>query len=79
MILVLDFGIKRIEVNVDSFEIMLEINQGKSRRSEGLEMLKKIESLLSIFEDAYLEHMFRESNQCANALAKSGCRLNKDL
>ncbi|CAK8573156.1 unnamed protein product [Lathyrus sativus] len=38
----------------------------------------KIGSLLSRFEKAYVKHVFRESNRCANALAKSGCRINRD-
>lgn len=66
-------------MNVDSFEIVLEINQGRSRRSEGFETLKKIEILLSRFKQAYVKHVFRESNWYADALAKSGCRLNRVL
>lgn len=66
-------------MNVDSSEIVLDINQGKSRRTEGLEMLKNIGSLLSRFDEAYVKHVFRESNRCANALAKSKCRLNRDM
>lgn len=79
LIIVRDLGIRRVEVNVGSSEIMLEINQGRSRRSEGFEMLKKIESLLSRFKQAYVKHVFKESNWYADALAKSGCRLNRVL
>lgn len=79
LILVLDLRLRRVEVNMDSSEIMLEINQGRSRRSEGLEMLKKFWSLLSRFEEAYVKHVFRESNRCMDALAKSRCRLNRNL
>lgn len=42
-------------------------------------MLRKIGSLLSRFEEAYVKHVFRESNRCADALAKSECKLDKSL
>lgn len=57
----------------------MDINKGRSRRSDGLEMLKKIVSLLSRFDEAFVTHTFRESNWCADALAKAGCRLSRDM
>ena len=57
----------------------MDINQGITKRSEGLEMLRKIGSMLSRFDEAIVMHAFRESNQCADALVKLGCNLNSDL
>lgn len=40
--LVLDLGVRRVEVNSDSSEIFMDITKGRFQRSEGLELLRKI-------------------------------------
>ncbi|CAK8571629.1 unnamed protein product [Lathyrus sativus] len=75
----LDLGFRRVEVNTNSFEIARDLSLGRSIRSDGLEMLRKIESLLSRFDEAIVSHTYRETNMCADALAKFGCRLSSDM
>ncbi|CAK8570698.1 unnamed protein product [Lathyrus sativus] len=79
LIFILDLGFRRAEVNTDSSEIVVEINQGRSRRSDRVELLRKIESLLDRFDEVVDLRTFREANQCVDALAKTGCRSNEDM
>lgn len=48
LMLVLDLRFRRVKVNADSSEIIMDVTQGRSRKIEGLEMLKKIGNLLSV-------------------------------
>lgn len=79
LVFALDLGFKRNKVNTDFSEIAMEINQGRTKRSDGLEMLRKIKSMLSQFDEAVVSHTFREVNFCAEALVKVGCRLSMDM
>ncbi|CAK8564650.1 unnamed protein product [Lathyrus sativus] len=54
----------------------MDLNQGRSSRIDGLEMLRKIESLLSRFEVARVSHSYRQTNRCTDALVKAEYRLN---
>lgn len=79
LMLVLDLRFRKVEVNAYSSEIFMNITQGRSIKSKGLEMLKKIGSLLSRFDEAFVKHGFRESKWYVNALAKVDCILNRDM
>lgn len=62
LVFTLDLGFRRIEVNTDSSEIVMDINQGRTRRIEDLEIPEKIGSLLSRFDESIVMNAFRESN-----------------
>lgn len=53
LVFALDLGFKRNKVNTDSSEIAMEINQGRTRRSDELEMLRKIKSKVSLMKPLF--------------------------
>lgn len=46
---------------------------GSTRNGEGEALIKEIQRLIGIYEVVNLEHVYRESNKCVDALANFGC------
>lgn len=52
---------------------------GSTRNGEGKALIKEIQRLIGMYEVVNLEHVYRESNKCVDALANFGCIIDSEL
>ncbi|CAJ2675557.1 unnamed protein product [Trifolium pratense] len=71
-------GFMFIELNIDSAMVVQVINTGRLKSPFGLTLVKNIRRLVDMEWEVHITHAYRESNQCADALANIGCSIDKE-
>jgi ribonuclease HI len=72
-------GFAAVELNTDSVTVAQAISTGNLNSPVGASLLRNIRRLLALDWEVKVVHAYRESNQCADALATIGCSLNKEI
>ena len=72
-------GFVVVELNTDSVTVAQVISTGNLKSPVGASLLRSICWLLALDWEVKVLHVYRESNQCADALATIGCMLNKEV
>ncbi|XP_058734094.1 dynamin-related protein 4C-like [Vicia villosa] len=65
-----DLGYYKVYVNVDSTSTIDMIQSGRALDLNSHSLVKQILELMKIFEDIKVIHSYRQTNRCADALAK---------
>lgn len=68
-----------IKINVDSIEVVNGLNSCNYGNPIGRALIKKIRSFLAFEWEIVVGHVYREENQCADALARNGIVLSEDM
>lgn len=63
-----EIGLRRIVINLDSIEMVVAIEKGSTRNGEDVGITKRIRNLMDMHDVVKVEHAYRESNKCADAL-----------
>ncbi|CAJ2662636.1 unnamed protein product [Trifolium pratense] len=71
-------GFTAVELNVDSVVVVQAIKTGRFSSSVGLPLVKHIRRMLDLDWEIKIEHAYRESNKCADAMANIGCHLDRE-
>jgi ribonuclease HI len=71
--LVYRLGFKNVELEVDSEAVVGVIKSGCTMSYGGSTLLKRIWKLLEKDWKVEISHVYREANNCADALANIGC------
>ena len=73
----LDFW--RVELHVNSVAVVNILNFGGYNIPDGRSLVMKIRRMLDMDWEVVVNHIYREANQCADALAKLGGSLDANL
>ena len=73
LILVIDLGILNLEIEMDSLVAIELLNSITTLNAFLSSIVADCRYLMERFEHASLKHIFREANDCADLLAKTGC------
>ncbi|KAF7842623.1 putative ribonuclease H protein At1g65750 family [Senna tora] len=74
LMLSLDLGLRRLEVESDCLECIKLIKQDVGATHQLGIILQDIRELMKPFESISINHIFREANQCADGLARIGSK-----
>lgn len=66
-------GCTKVEMNVDSIEVVRAIEEGVVEYIDCVVILRRIKELVLLMEVGMVSHVFRYANECANLLANQGC------
>jgi hypothetical protein len=66
----------RIEVRVDSVEVVTDIKHNKYSRPHGKSLVTKICKMLELAWEVVINHSYREANKLANVLANHSYSLS---
>jgi ribonuclease HI len=72
-------GFMAIELNIDSSVVVQVIKTGRLNSSVGMTLVRNIQRLVNMEWEVRIVHAYRESNQCADALANVGCTLDREI
>ncbi|GAU47307.1 hypothetical protein TSUD_283760 [Trifolium subterraneum] len=72
-------GFTAVELNVDSIVVAQAVKSGNSNSPVGLPLVKHIRRVLNSDWEIKVEHAYRESNKCADAMANVGCQLDREI
>lgn len=64
-----------MELNVDSLLVVKALEEGKIGNVECTSILKRVKDIIGKDEVVIVSHVNRESNWCADKLAKHGCMI----
>jgi ribonuclease HI len=71
--------VQAVEVEVDSSLVVNTLNSNKNGSIMGSSLVVKIRHLLQMDCEVVVCHSYRETNQCADALADLGCSLHTNI
>ena len=77
--LTFQLGINILEIELDAKEIVEMINSTDCSNRKHSPLLHDCRSLLAMFTQAWVIHVFREANKCADFLARRGCSMREDF
>jgi ribonuclease HI len=72
-------GFMAIELNIDSSAVVQVIKTERLNSSVGMTLVRNIQRLVNMEWEVRIVHAYRESNQCADALANVGCTLDREI
>jgi ribonuclease HI len=72
-------GFRKIELHIDSVAVVQVISTGKLSSKTGWSLVMNIQKLLDLEWEVKIAHVYREANQCADALATAGCQLDREI
>ena len=73
LILAIDLGILNLEIEMDSLVAVELLNSFTTPNAFLSSIVADCRYLMERFEHASLKHIFREANDCADLLTKTGC------
>ena len=75
LILAIQLGINQLEVELDAKVIVELLNGAECPNRSYSPLLNDCRSLITRLVQTRVGHVFRETNQCADFLAKRGCSM----
>ncbi|MCI01199.1 non-LTR retroelement reverse transcriptase-like, partial [Trifolium medium] len=69
-------NLHRVELHVDSMTVVKAITSSGGGSFRGRSIVDKIWRLIDLDWEVLVHHTYRETNQCADALANMGCNMN---
>ncbi|GAU14017.1 hypothetical protein TSUD_168420 [Trifolium subterraneum] len=72
-------GFMAVELNIDLVMVVHVITKGILQSPVGAMLVRHIQRLIDLDCEVNIVHAYRESNQCADALASIGCTLDKEI
>jgi ribonuclease HI len=70
-----NMGFTAVEVNVDSLAVVEALKRKTKSNVTGGALINRIRQIMNLDWEVDVQHAYRESNQCADALANEGCSL----
>lgn len=67
-------GYKRVEINVDSLQVVESIEKGKVEQIDCVAILHQILEVMDLMEVVIISHVYKSANACVDALAKLDSR-----
>ena len=79
LILAIQLGINQLEVELDAKVIVELLNGAKCPNQSYSPLLNDCRSLIARLVQFWVEHVYREANQCVDFLAKRDCCMRKNF
>ncbi|GAU31911.1 hypothetical protein TSUD_270960 [Trifolium subterraneum] len=72
-------GFRKVELNIDSAAVVQVIKTGRLQSSTGSALARQIWKLMAMDWEVEVNHIYREANKCADALANMGSNFDYDI